>query len=228
MFALTGFNTIKSSFLQRPTLGLTNLPILQQQFGKRYSHELAPRFKKIQKAQKGRIPVRTGGSIKGSTLKFGTYGLRLKSEGVRLKAIHLKEADVCIMRMMRPIGGKLWRRLSTNIAICIKGNETRMGKGKGAFDHWAVRVPTGKILFEIAGAELHEKVAREAFRKAATKLPGLYEVVTIDHKPRVGLDAFKDEKDTINYFEEAQKKPSKELLNKLKSQEEMYKLYKGR
>lgn len=172
--------------------------------------------------------MRTGGSTAGSTIEFGTYGLRLKSEGLRLKAIQLKEADNCIMRMMRPIGGKLWKRLCTNIPVCIKGNETRMGKGKGAFDHWMVRVPTGKVIFEIAGANLHEKVAREAFRKAACKLPGLYEFVKKSDPPRVGLRAFKTEEDKVDYFEKAKQNPSKEVINRMRAKEDLYRLYRNR
>lgn len=215
MFA-SGIGLLKSSF--RPSSNL----------GKRFSHELAPRFKDLRKAQKGRVNVRTGGSVKGNTLKFGTYGLRLKSEGLRLKAIHLKEADQCIMKFMRANGGKLWRRLSTPIPVCIKGNETRMGKGKGAFDHWMARVPTGKVLFECGGENLHEKVAREALRRAADKLPGLYEFITVDTPVRVGLKSFKPEERKLNYFKELEKNPTKEYLNKQKSKEDIYRLYRGR
>ncbi|CAG59087.1 uncharacterized protein GVI51_F04037 [Nakaseomyces glabratus] len=200
-------------------------------FGVRYSHEYAPRYKEQQKKQKGRVPVRTGGSVKGSTLQFGQYGIRLKSEGVRLTAEQLKEADNAIMRYVRPLNnGQLWRRLCTNIAVCIKGNETRMGKGKGAFDHWMVRVPTGKILFEMAGDNLHERVAREAFRKAGTKLPGVYEFVSRKSLTRVGLHSFKNpEHDPkVDHFKEQEQKPTKKYLNVLKSQEPEYKLYRGR
>ncbi|AJP94952.1 Mrpl16p [Saccharomyces cerevisiae YJM1083] len=198
---------------------------------RRFKHEYAPRFKIVQKKQKGRVPVRTGGSIKGSTLQFGKYGLRLKSEGIRISAQQLKEADNTIMRYVRPLNnGHLWRRLCTNVAVCIKGNETRMGKGKGGFDHWMVRVPTGKILFEINGDDLHEKVAREAFRKAGTKLPGVYEFVSLDSLVRVGLHSFKNPKDdpVKNFYDENAKKPSKKYLNILKSQEPQYKLFRGR
>ncbi|KAL3234314.1 Large ribosomal subunit protein uL16m [Nakaseomyces bracarensis] len=197
----------------------------------RWSHEYAPRYKEQQKKQKGRVPVRTGGSTKGSTLQFGQYGIRLKSEGVRLTAEQLKEADNAIMRYVRPLNnGQLWKRLCTNIAVCIKGNETRMGKGKGAFDHWMVRVPTGKILFEMSGDNLHERVAREAFRKAGTKLPGVYEFVSRKSLTRVGLHSFKNPKldPKVNYFEKLEKKPTKRHINVLKSQEPEYKLYRGR
>jgi hypothetical protein len=47
-----------------------------------------------------------------------------------------------------------------------------MGKGKGSFDYWASRVAVSKIIFELKG-DLHEKVAREAFRLAANKMPGI-------------------------------------------------------
>lgn len=59
-----------------------------------------------------------------------------------------------------------------------------MGKGKGEFDHWAVRVPVGRIVWEIGGAS--EEIAREAFRQVANKLPGLYEFVKRGTAPVVG------------------------------------------
>lgn len=195
---------------------------------KRFRHEYAPRFKQVRKAQKGRVPVRVGGSVKGNTLAFGTYGLRLKSEGTRLKAIQLKEADNIIMKFMRANGGKLWRRISTAIPVAIKGNETRMGKGKGAVDHWMARVPTGKVLFEVGGDTLHEKVAREAMRRAADKLPGNYEFVTKDSPVRVSPSSFKETTEKKNYYVEMEKKPTKEWLNKQRAQEEIYKIYRGR
>ncbi|ODV93465.1 hypothetical protein PACTADRAFT_52046 [Pachysolen tannophilus NRRL Y-2460] len=197
--------------------------------GKRFSHELAPRFKHVGKRHKGRVPVRTGGSTKGSTIEFGEYGIRLKSEGVRMSANQLKEADAVILRMMRPIGAKIWRRLCTNVAVCTKGNETRMGKGKGAFDYWAVRVPTGKIIFEIGGSNtLHEKVAREAFRKAGEKLPGVFEFVKKNDALRVGLKAIKETGNQINYLETLKQNPTKVFGNVLKSKLPEYRLYTGR
>lgn len=223
------------SRLFKPSVGCSSFPISYttplQCIAKRFTHEYSPRFKNQTKKQKGRVPVRTGGSIKGSTLQFGRFGLRLKTEGVRLTAQQLKEADNAIMRYVRPLNnGQLWRRLCTNIAVCIKGNETRMGKGKGAFDHWMARVPTGKVIFEMDGDNLHEKVAREAFRKAGSKLPGVYEFVSRDSLVRVGLHSVKNPNDDpkINYFEALQKKPTKEYLNQLKAKQPQYKLFRGR
>lgn len=51
--------------------------------------------------------------------------------------------------------------------------QVRMGKGKGSFDHWASRIAVSKIIFELKG-EVHEQVARDAFRLAGNKMPGQF------------------------------------------------------
>jgi large subunit ribosomal protein L16 len=44
-----------------------------------------------------------------------------------------------------------------------------MGKGKGAPEFWVAVVKPGRILFELEGVDI--KLAREAIRLAAAKLP---------------------------------------------------------
>jgi ribosomal protein L16 len=66
----------------------------------------------------------------------------------------------------------LFMRISAGTAVFTKGNESRMGTGKGSFDYWAARVPVSRIIFEIK-ADVHEQVIRDAFRLAANKLPGM-------------------------------------------------------
>ncbi len=46
-----------------------------------------------------------------------------------------------------------------------------MGKGKGSFDYWASRIAVSKVIFELKG-DVHEQVARDAFRLAGNKMPG--------------------------------------------------------
>jgi len=53
--------------------------------------------------------------------------------------------------------------------VTRKAAETRMGKGKGAVDHWVAVVKPGRIILEVSG--LPEDVAREAIRLASYKLP---------------------------------------------------------
>ena len=48
-----------------------------------------------------------------------------------------------------------------------------MGKGKGSFDHWASRIAVSKVIFELKG-DIHEQVARDAFRIAGNKMPGTF------------------------------------------------------
>lgn len=62
----------------------------------------------------------------------------------------------------------------------------RMGKGKGSFDHWAARVAVNRVIFEIKG-ELHEQIARDAFRLAGNKLPGQYAFIKKDAPAVVGI-----------------------------------------
>jgi large subunit ribosomal protein L16 len=60
-------------------------------------------------------------------------------------------------------------RLFPDKPITKKPAETRMGKGKGAPDHWVAVVRPGKVLFEMEGVPV--ELAKEAMRLAAHKLP---------------------------------------------------------
>ena len=73
-------------------------------------------------------------------------------------------------------GGKIWIRMFPDKPITKKPAETRMGKGKGAPDHWVAVVKPGRVLYEIEGVA--EDVAREAMRLAAQKLPVKTKFVT--------------------------------------------------
>lgn len=109
--------------------------------------------------------------MRGTTVVWGDYGLRLKDHDRRISAKHLKIAEDTIRKRLRGMKFRLYTRISANIGVYTSGNESRMGKGKGSFDHWASRVAISKILFELKG-EIHEQVVRDAFRLAGTKLPG--------------------------------------------------------
>ena len=65
--------------------------------------------------------------------------------------------------------GQTFIRIFPDRPMTSKPAETRMGKGKGALDHWVAAVKPGRILFEIAGVS--EERAREALRRASHKLP---------------------------------------------------------
>ena len=50
-------------------------------------------------------------------------------------------------------GGKIWIRVFPDKPVTKKPAETRMGKGKGAPDHWVAVVRPGKLLFEMEGSQ---------------------------------------------------------------------------
>ncbi|KAN0077728.1 Ribosomal protein L10e/L16 [Elaphomyces granulatus] len=147
---------------------------------------LAPKFMEKSKSPKGRPKMRTGGSSRGTTVLWGDYGIRMKDHDRRVSAAQLKIGEEAIRRRLRGMNYQLFTRVCANIGVYTSGNEMRMGKGKGKFDYWAARVPVSTIVFELKG-DLHEKVAREAFRLAGHKLPGLWEFVKKGEPPVVGV-----------------------------------------
>jgi large subunit ribosomal protein L16 len=66
-------------------------------------------------------------------------------------------------------GGKVWIRIFPDKPVTVKPAETRMGKGKGAPDHWVAVVKPGRVLFELEGVT--QRLAREALDLASAKLP---------------------------------------------------------
>ncbi|KAF8551399.1 ribosomal protein L16 [Imleria badia] len=175
------------SALPRIRQAIAPVSVTDGTFGARFRHQIAPRKVKYAKRQKGRIPIPTGGSTRGTTLAYGDYGIRIKGQGVRFTAKQLSTAEEVIKRAIKVVkGAKVYLRVFPDIPVCIKGNETRMGKGKGTFEFWATRVPTGRVIFEVGGVPIREEIAREALRLGAAKLPTTYEFVTRKSPPRLG------------------------------------------
>ncbi|MDQ3179144.1 MAG: 50S ribosomal protein L16, partial [Acidobacteriota bacterium] len=81
-----------------------------------------------------------------------------------------RQIEAARIAMTRHIkrGGKVWIRMFPDKPITKKPAETRMGKGKGAPDHWVAVVKPGRVLYEIQGVS--EELAREAMNLAAQKL----------------------------------------------------------
>ncbi|KIX05407.1 ribosomal protein L16 [Rhinocladiella mackenziei CBS 650.93] len=147
---------------------------------------LTPKRPEKRKSMVGRPRMPTGGSVRGTTVVWGDYGLRMKDHDRRVSAKQLRVAEETIHRRLRGENYKLYKRVSANIGVYTKGSDVRMGKGKGKFDYWAARIPVSRIVFELKG-DLHEQVFREAFRLAGNKLPGLWEFVKKGDPPVVGI-----------------------------------------
>jgi large subunit ribosomal protein L16 len=125
---------------------------------------LAPKKSKFRKAFKGRIH---GNAKGGFAVEFGTFGLKAL-EPERVTARQIEAARRSIARSMKR-AGKLWIRIFPDIPVSRKPAEVRMGSGKGNPEFFVCRVKPGRIMFELDGVD--EAVARDAFGKAAAKLP---------------------------------------------------------
>ena len=125
---------------------------------------LMPKKVKYRKQQRGRM---TGKAWRGSELAFGDFGLKVLEPGW-ITDRQIEASRVAMTRFVKR-GGKIWIRLFPDKPVTKKPAETRMGKGKGAPDHWVAVVRPGKILFEMEGVTPQD--ASEAMRLASHKLP---------------------------------------------------------
>jgi len=125
---------------------------------------LMPKRMKYLKHHRGRM---RGRASRGVELAFGDYGLQAL-EPCWMTSRQIEAARRAIVRRVRRTG-KLWIRVFPDKPVTAKPAETRMGKGKGAVDHYVAVVKPGRILFEIIG--VGEQEAREAMRLASHKLP---------------------------------------------------------
>lgn len=125
---------------------------------------LEPRKTKFRKAYKGRIH---GETQRGFLLNFGPFGLKAMGPS-RLTVRQIEAARRAIVHYTKR-SGFLWIRVFPDISVSRKPAEVRMGGGKGHHEFWACRVHPGRIIFELDGVLVD--VAREAFRRAASKLP---------------------------------------------------------
>ena len=123
-----------------------------------------PARTKYRKAHKGRIHGLAKG---GTTLNFGSYGLKATEPG-RVTARQIEAARRAITRHIRRVG-RIWIRVFPDVPVSHKPAEVRMGSGKGAPEFWVCRVKPGRIMFELDGVP--RAIAREAFDLAAAKLP---------------------------------------------------------
>ncbi len=118
-----------------------------------------------------------GPAKRGVSLAFGEFGLKAL-EPKWVTARQIEASRVTISRHLKK-GGKLWVRIFPDKAVTKHPAETRMGKGKGAPDHWVAVVRPGRMLFEVGGLTVDE--AKKAFKMASYKLPILTKFISREH-----------------------------------------------
>ena len=125
---------------------------------------LQPKKTKFRKQMKGRM---RGKAYRGGKVSFGDFGLQALEPG-RITQRQIEAARMTIQRKVKR-QGQLFIRIFPDKPVTKKPAEVRMGKGKGAADHWVAVVKPGRILFEMAGVPHEDAV--EAMRLASHKLP---------------------------------------------------------
>jgi large subunit ribosomal protein L16 len=115
--------------------------------------------------------IHRGGKIsgqagRGTEISFGSFGLKAVESGL----VSARQIEASRRAMTRYVqrGGKIWIRIFPDKPMTKKGDETPMGKGKGAVDHFVALIKKGRVLFEMDGVK--EEIAKEAMKLAAYKL----------------------------------------------------------
>ncbi len=124
---------------------------------------LMPKRVKYRKTQHGRM---RGKATRGNKVSFGEFGL-MATECGEVSDRQIEAARVALMRFIKK-GGKVWVRIFPDKPITRKPAETRMGKGKGDPDHWAVVIKPGRVMYEVQG--LTAEQAKEAMKLVGGKL----------------------------------------------------------
>ncbi len=130
---------------------------------------LSPKKSRFRKWQTGR---RRGARLnkpetRGITVAFGAFGLKATTQA-RITSNQLEAARRALSRAAGKTA-KIWIRVFPDRPFTQKAAEVGMGSGKGDVQGYVFDVRPGRVLFEVDGAP--EAMAREALRKAGTKLP---------------------------------------------------------
>lgn len=112
-------------------------------------------------------PAKVGVATRGTTVAFGSFGLKALGPA-RIKSNQIEAARKALSRAVGKTG-RLWIRIFPDMPYTSKPAEVKLGKGKGDLAGYVAPVRAGRIIFEVDGVS--EELAREALRKAGTKLP---------------------------------------------------------
>ena len=129
---------------------------------------LLPKKVKFRKWQTKRSnPKRMRVESRGARVSFGSFGLKAMAPG-RVRSQQIEAARKAMSHVMGK-NGKMWIRVFPDRPYTQKAAEVGMGSGKGDPQGYCAEIFPGRLLFEVDGLE--ELDAREALRKAGTKLP---------------------------------------------------------
>ena len=130
---------------------------------------LFPKKTAHRKSQRGRINAKLlmRPETRGVTVSFGSFGLKALTNA----EVTSNQIEAARRACQRELGktGRMWIRVFPDRPFTAKPAEVGMGKGKGDPQGYCLDVRPGRILFEVDGVT--DAIAKEALRKAGTKLP---------------------------------------------------------
>jgi ribosomal protein L16 len=141
------------SFATPQTSFLSQLQLRPSSFQKRFAvANYRPKRMLYKKRMKGFFKTHKGGSLRGTSLAHGDYGLQFL-EGGRIKDCQLDTIRNNLKRILKTEKeAKLHLNVFPDRPVTAKGNGTRMGKGKGPVDYFGCWVSPGRLAIEISGA----------------------------------------------------------------------------
>jgi len=132
---------------------------------------LEPKKRKYRKEFRGRM---RGKSIRGSTLAFGEYGLKVLGRGW-LSGRQIEAGRRAITHSLKK-GGRVWIRVFPDKPVSGRAAGQRMGGGKGEVVKYVVVIRPGKIIYEVTGVA--KDIAEGALRRASAKIPFRSKIVS--------------------------------------------------
>jgi len=136
---------------------------------------LVPKKVKHRKWQTNRVNAKKAvKETRGISLAFGSHGIKAVSAH-RVESKQIESARKVLARHVSKFG-RVWIRIFPDRPFTQKAAEVPMGKGKGDPSGYCFEVKPGRVLFEIDGVS--DAIAREALRKAGTKLPVKTKIIT--------------------------------------------------
>ncbi len=122
-------------------------------------------------------PSKVGVASRGAKIDFGSHAIKAM-DGARIMSNQLEAARKALSRALGKTG-KVWIRVFPDMPLTKKPAEVKLGKGKGDLFGYCAPVKPGRIIFEVDGVT--DAVAREALRKAGTKLPLKTKIIAKAH-----------------------------------------------
>lgn len=129
--------------------------------------KLQPKKRKYDKAYKGKAINRIISNNKYDQFTNGSIALKTLMS-YRLTAKQIEILFITLNKFLKK-AGTININVFPNTPVSKKPNEIRMGKGKGAVDHWVCRILPGTIICEIETANI--KKALKAIAYAKFRLP---------------------------------------------------------